>query len=86
MVMATAKKKAAKRAPQKPPLADEKVGYLDVQSTTSARTKPLILRDGTSVEWPKNFTRRDMQQWRKHRNLLWSQRHKRKNATASLRT
>jgi hypothetical protein len=31
---------------------------------------PLILRDGTSVEFPDNWTKADAEIWRRHANLL----------------
>lgn len=67
------KRKAKKKAP---PLADEKAGYTDLVSADRWRTKPLILLDGTSIEWPSTWKRRDREQWRKSRGLLWSQRKK----------
>lgn len=76
--MAT-KRKAKKKTP---PLADEKAGYTDLQSTDRHRTKPLILLDGTSIEWPSTWSRRDMQEWRKSRGLLWSQRSRLKPGAA----
>lgn len=51
-----------KRTP-KPALA----GYRDIFDV--ARKGPLVLRDGTSIEWPKGWTQKDADRWRKTNKL-----------------
>jgi len=49
----------------KPPLADETAGYVDLFSDTHRNKNPVILLDGTSIKWPKNWSQRDADRWRK---------------------
>lgn len=39
--------------------AAETVGYADIASVDPSRRLPLILRDGTSVEWPTSWSHKE---------------------------
>jgi len=50
--------------------AAETVGYADITSADRARRLPLILRDGTSVEWPVSWDAKARAAWRKGRGIV----------------
>jgi hypothetical protein len=49
--------------------AAEKVGYLDITSPDKTRRSPLVLRDGTSIEWPVSWDDAARDSWRKANGL-----------------
>ena len=56
-----------KKPPKQPPAPQ---GYHDIFDARDARQGPLILRDCTSVEWPKGWTKEDAARYRKAIGLL----------------
>lgn len=44
-------------------------GYRDYFDARGARQGPLVLRDGTSVEWPKGWDKEAARTWRKATGL-----------------
>lgn len=54
--------------PKKPaPKPAAVTGYRDIFDT--GRKSPLVLRDCTSIEWPKGWTQEDADRWRKANGL-----------------
>jgi hypothetical protein len=54
------KRTAPKKTTPSPP-AD----YRDIYGERDARQGPLVLRDGTSIEWPKGWKAEDAARWRR---------------------
>jgi hypothetical protein len=44
-------------------------GYRDIYDVRDARKGPLVLLDGTSIEWPKGWTAADAARWRRASRL-----------------
>jgi hypothetical protein len=44
--------------------------YKDVESTIATRVAPIILRDGTSVEWPISWSQNARREWRRKFSLV----------------
>ena len=45
-------------------------GHKDVESTVATRVAPVILRDGTSVEWPTTWLQGARDEWRRKYGLV----------------
>jgi len=45
-------------------------GYADLFSNQHDNSQPLILFDGTSVQWPRGWTENDAVAWREKRDLM----------------
>jgi len=58
--MAPDKKKRPKNAP---------TGYRNIFGVRDGHRGPLVLRDGTSIEWPAGWSKEDADRWRKANGL-----------------
>jgi hypothetical protein len=52
----------------KPP-EDDLPGFLDVFTDNDIPRAPRIMKDGTSVHWPKGWTQEQADEWRLEHNL-----------------
>jgi hypothetical protein len=55
--------------PHLPSLPEQDLGYMDFFSDENSNNKPVILEDGTSVLFPKDWTDEDADKWRKGMDL-----------------
>lgn len=58
-----------RKAP-KPPLADETTGHVDFFSDSHTNRMPIILSDGTSVKFPRGWTEKQADEFRKKSHLM----------------
>jgi len=52
-----------------PFLPSDRQGYIDFFSENNTNKEPVILEDGTSVQFPKDWTDEDADKWRKAMQL-----------------
>jgi hypothetical protein len=52
-----------------PYLPEHRQGYIDFFSDRSTNKEPVILEDGTSVQFPRGWTDEDADKWRKGMEL-----------------
>jgi hypothetical protein len=58
------------RKPAKPPLADETTAHVDFFSDGHTNRMPVILSDGTSIKWPRGWTEKQADEFRRTSHLM----------------